>query len=112
MKLTNWHGILTCTNLVKPEPRGDPLYKAMDAPFNSVEYIIQGPIIHPRLVGKATISPFRTSMWLHASAAAFKGVARVHGIAFGSPTPENSVGHTYRQTLWKLYQVLKLLVLN
>lgn len=24
----------TWTNLAKPEPRGDPLYRAMDAPFN------------------------------------------------------------------------------
>lgn len=29
-------------------------------------------------------------MWHHASAAALKGVALVHGIAFGSPMPEIS----------------------
>lgn len=80
----------TCTNLAKPEPRGDPLYKAMQAPFNSEAYTSQGPIIHPRLVGQATTSPLWISMWHHASAAALKGVALVQGIAFGSPTTANN----------------------
>lgn len=83
----NTNTSFTCTNLAKPEPSGDPLYRAMEAPFNSEAYTSQGPIIHPRLVGQATTSPFWMSMWHHASAAALKGVAWVHGIAFGSPKP-------------------------
>lgn len=84
--LTRWTS--TCTNLAKPELRGDPLYNAMEAPFNNEAYTNQGPIIHPRLVGQATTSPARISMWHHASAAALRGVALVHGMAFGSPTAE------------------------
>lgn len=57
----------------------------MEAPFNSEAYTSHGPIIHPRLVGQATVSPFLISMWHHPSAAALKGVATVHGIALGSP---------------------------
>ena len=76
--------------MAKPEPRGDPLYSVMEAPFNNEAYTNQGPIIHPRFVGQATISPLRMSMWHHASAEALKGVPLVHGIAFGSPTQEIS----------------------
>lgn len=82
--------ITTCTNLEKPELRGDPLYNAIEAPFNNEAYTNQGPIIHPRFVGHATISPLRMSMWHHASAAALKGLPLVQGIAFGSPTQEIS----------------------
>lgn len=106
--LTNRKGIVTCTNLAKPEPRGDPLYKAMDAPFNNEAYTSQGPIIHPRLVGQATISPLRISMWHHASAAALKGVTLVHGIAFGSPTQENNTSHTCQHLLVDLFNLKKI----
>ena len=58
-------------------------------PFNNDAYTSQGPIIHPRLVGQATTSSLWISKWHHASAAAFKGVALVQGIAFGSPKTEN-----------------------
>lgn len=82
--LTGTNG--TCTNLANPWPSGDPLYKAIEAPLIKVAYTSHGPIIHPRFVGQATTSPLRMSMWDQASAAAFRGVACVQGIAFGSPT--------------------------
>lgn len=81
----------TCTNLAKPDPSGDPLYKAIEAPFSNDAYTSHGPIIHPRLVGQETTSPSRISKWHHASAAAFSGVILVHGIAFGSPIPQGQM---------------------
>jgi len=77
--------------LAKADPRGDPIYRATEAPFSKDAYTSHGPIIHPRLVGQHTTSPLRTSMWHHASAAAFRGVILVHGIAFGSPIPPNEM---------------------
>jgi len=77
--------------LAKPDPRGDPTYKAIEAPFSKDAYTSHGPIIHPRLVGQQTTSPLRMSMLNHASAAAFRGVILVHGIAFGSPIPPNEM---------------------
>lgn len=62
-----------------------PLYRAMEAPLIKLAYTSHGPIIQPRLVGHATTSPLRISICAHASAAAFRGVACLHGIAFGSP---------------------------
>ena len=77
--------------LGKARPKRGSNIQTIEAPFSKDAYTSHGPIIHPRLVGQHTTSPLRTSMWHHASAAAFRGVILVHGIAFGSPIPPNEV---------------------
>jgi hypothetical protein len=51
----------------------------------------QGPSIHPRFVGQATVSSGWMSWWNQPSMAHLIGVRWVHGIAFGSPVvPEEN----------------------
>lgn len=51
----------SCINTPKPRPRGEPWNRAMVAPLRRAAKTSQGPIIQPRLVGQATVSPSLTS---------------------------------------------------
>ena len=77
-----------CVNTPKSRPKGEPWNRAMVAPFNKAAKTNQGPIIQPKLVGQATVSPFRMSWWKKAFAALRIGVVCVQGMALGCPAPK------------------------
>lgn len=70
-------------NTPKSRPSGDPWKRARVAPFRRAAKTSQGPIIQPKLVGHATVSPWRTSWWKNAFAALRIGVVCVQGMALG-----------------------------
>ncbi len=75
-----------CMKTPNSRPRGEPWKRAIVAPFKRAAKTSHGPIIQPRLVGQATVSPSLTSWWKKAFAALRMGVVWVQGMALGCPT--------------------------